>query len=199
MTNNEGNNKHNVSKKILIGAHSKLTINQVYSLNQNIEVGLNQASHKIIQQSHEFLKSYIDQRVPIYGINTQFGDQVSYLDANINNLDVSQYLKSINLRQENLIKSHSCGLGNSIPREIIRAAMTLRAHCLAQGYSGVSLNAIEALLAFVNADITPIVRTYGSIGASGDLIPLAMIAAAIIGENVDVLYEGKIVKAPEPE
>jgi histidine ammonia-lyase len=107
------------------------------------------------------------------------------------------YHSEINERQENIIRSLSCGLGTIVSPHIVRATMMLRAHCLAQGYSGVHPELINTLLDFLNAGITPVVRCYGSIGASGDLIPLAMIAAALIGEDVAVSYQGKIMMAPE--
>ncbi|CAF1603712.1 unnamed protein product [Didymodactylos carnosus] len=102
-------------------------------------------------------------------MNTQFGDQVVLVDSV--ETDESSYCDSVIARQENLINSHSCGLGNIVPDDAVRVAMMLRAHCLAQGYSGVSKEAVEALVNFLNSGIVPRVRQYGSIGASGDLIP----------------------------
>lgn len=182
---------------VTIGAHTKLKINDAQKLaRQNIPVTLHAESYAKMKDSYRLLKSYVDQRLPIYGINTNFGDQVRYIDSHLKNGDALSYNESIRSRQKNIIKSLSCGLGTIIPPEIIKITMMLRAHCLAQGYSGVSIEAVETILLFLNAGIAPIVRCYGSIGASGDLIPLSMISAALIGENVDVLYKNKIMKAP---
>lgn len=182
---------------ITIGFNRKLTLKDAKLLSMNqATVQLNLESIKPMELSYHFLKSCIENRMPIYGINTQFGDQVNLFDTHIKD-DSAIYYESIFARQENLIKSHSCGLGEIVPSKFIKVAMMLRAHCLAQGYSGVSDKTVKTLLAFLEAGISPIVRHYGSIGASGDLIPLAMIAAGIIGDDVDVLYQNEIMKAPE--
>lgn len=189
--------KTKTKQSIMIGTNCKLTLADANQLaSGSATVSLSSDSFTTMDNSYRFLRSCIDQRMPIYGINTHFGDQVSLIDTNIN-ADETAYYNSINSRQENLIKSHSCGLGPIIPPETIRVAIMLRAHCISQGYSGVTHDSVEAMIAFLNAGITPIVRQYGSIGASGDLIPLAMIAAGLTGENVDVLYQGNIMKAHE--
>ncbi len=185
------------NQQITIGANSRLTlVNSKCLANNNIPVKLSKDSYAVMNQSHQFLKSYIDRRVPVYGINTHFGDQVNLLEPHLKS-DEQSYYQAIQARQENLIRSHACGLGKIIPPEIIKVTMMLRAHCLSQGYSGVAPDHIEKILNFLNAGIVPIVRCYGSIGASGDLIPLAMIAAAVVGEDVEVLYQDKIMRAPQ--
>lgn len=183
---------------ITIGKGCRLTIAASQNLAQHsASVALSLPAAQSVQAAYEFLKIYVDSRVPIYGVNTNFGDQVRYIDAAIKETEAADYYSSINERQENIIRSLSCGLGTIIAPHIVRTTMLLRAHCLAQGYSGVHPELINALLDFLNAGITPVVRCYGSIGASGDLIPLAMIAAALIGEPVAVHYQGKIMMAPE--
>ncbi len=192
------NNSITNKQHIVIGVDCKLTLIDAKLLSTKaIPVHISRESHQIMEHSYQFLKAAIDRRTPIYGINTNFGDQVNFLDPHLKNNDLAVYRESINARQENIIKSLACGLGDIIPNEIVRTTMMLRAHCLAQGYSGVKSCAVEAILSFLNTGITPIVRHYGSIGASGDLIPLSMIAAAIIGENVDVIYQNKTMKAPQ--
>jgi histidine ammonia-lyase len=187
----------NQSEKIMIGQQTWLSLED----GKNISTGrhqleLNPISLPKIQESYGFLRGMIAKRIPIYGINTQFGDQVNLLDeAMYQHQD--HYLASIEARQKNLIKSHCCGLGEITLTPIVRLAMALRAQCLSQGHSGVSLASIHAILGFINAGITPIVRRYGSIGASGDLIPLASIATAIIGEKTEVTYQGEIISAEE--
>lgn len=187
-------------KEIVIGVNSKLTLFHAKLLTHGqVIVLLSEESETPMHSSYKFLQSYVDQRMPIYGVNTHFGDQVTYLDPYLKNAhtDSTLYYDSIIERQENLIKSHSCGLGEAVCSDITKVAIMLRAHCLAQGYSGITPAVIQTQLDFLNKGITPVVRKYGSIGASGDLIPLAMIAAAFIGENVPVLYQGKIIPAPK--
>lgn len=183
---------------ITIGARQKLSLQDIDSfILHSLKVQLSPESLQPMEQSHQFLKACIDNRMPIYGTNTNFGDQVNAIDPHLKDKDTTLYYESILRRQKNIIKSLSCGLGGIIPIDIIRVAMLLRAHCISQGYSGVTQHAVQSILEFINAGITPCVRQYGSIGASGDLIPLATIASAILGENVDVFFDNKIMKAPE--
>ena len=96
--------------------------------------------------------------------------------------------------QENLVDFLSCGVGDPLPEEVVRAAMVLRANALARGYSGVRPVVIERLLDLLNHGITPIVPRYGSVGASGDLCPSAYIARALLGRG-QVRYRGQTVDA----
>lgn len=185
---------------IIIGADSRLTLHDAKLIaKRHSPISLSTSSPAAIERSFLFLKSCIDQRIAIYGLNTHFGDQVSFLDSYIKNSTINpeHYYESINARQENLIKSHACGLGQILSPEVVRVAMMLRAHCLAQGYSGVTYDAVQAIINYINSGIVPMVRCYGSIGASGDLIPLATIAAGIAGENVDVLYQNVVMPASQ--
>lgn len=188
----------NVKQQINIGVNCKLTLMDAKSFaNHSIPVLMSHESYSAMQKSHDFLKSWVDKRIPIYGISTNFGDQVCYIDPYLKSEDPIPYYQSITARQKNIIKSLTCSLGDIISSDIIRITMLLRAHCLAQGYSGVAPIVVETIIAFLKAGVTPIVRRYGSIGASGDLIPLSTIAAGLIGENIDVHYQGGVLKAPE--
>lgn len=111
--------------------------------------------------------------ISVYGINTGFG----FL-SNVK-IDKSQ-LRDL---QVNIIRSHACGVGDYLSDQQIRAMLILRAHTFAFGHSGVSLDLIEHLLQFIKFDILPLVPSQGSVGASGDLAPLAHIALALIGEG----------------
>ncbi len=183
---------------ITIGKGCRLTIATAQALNKySSAVAIPQPAMEAIEAAYQFLKVHVDSRIPIYGINTNFGDQVRYIDTAIKETEALDYYDSINTRQENIIRSLSCGLGPVVSPQIVRMTMLLRAHCLAQGYSGIHPELVNSLLDFLNAGITPVVRCYGSIGASGDLIPLAMIAAALIGEQVAVTYQDKVMMAPE--
>jgi phenylalanine ammonia-lyase len=144
---------------------------------------------------HRFFAGKVESRIPIYGLNTQFGDQVVLLDKHLDDYETEHYQNSLQNRQNSLIRSHNCGMGEPVAREIVRGAMLLRAQCLSMGYSGVRPEAVESYLEFLNRGITPSCYRYGSIGASGDLVPLATIAAAVVGEDVDVRFDGNLVPA----
>lgn len=183
---------------ISIGRGCQLSVDASYHLAHGAaSVALPPQATQVIEEAYQFLKIHVDKRVPIYGINTNFGDQVRYIDSTIKDSQSTDYYESIQERQVNIVRSLSCGLGPVVSPKLVKITMMLRAHCLSQGHSGVHPQLINALIDFINADITPVVRCYGSIGASGDLIPLAMIAAALFGEEVAVVYQGQTMMAPE--
>jgi len=153
-------------------------------------VSLSAAGQATMHESHAFFSSQVESRVPIYGLNTQFGDQVVLLDEHLDDYEGESYENSLKNRQNSLIKSHNCGMGELAPTDVVRGAMLLRSRCLSRGYSGVRPQVVEAYLEFLNRGITPACFRYGSIGASGDLVPLSTIAAAVVGEDVEVRYEG---------
>jgi histidine ammonia-lyase len=117
---------------------------------------------------------------PVYGINTGFG---SFAEVKI----APDALEAL---QRNLIRSHAAGVGSPLPARDVRAAMALRANVLAKGFSGIRLETLEALVAMLNAGVHPVVPSRGSVGASGDLAPLAHIALVLIGEGA--AYSGSI-------
>lgn len=121
-------------------------------------------------------KAYLDKKIennpqPIYGINTGFG---SLCDVKISNEDLSKL-------QSNLVKSHACGTGDYVPKEIIRLMLLLKVQSLSYGHSGVQLETVERLIDFYNHDILPVIYTQGSLGASGDLAPLAHLSLPLLG------------------
>ena len=85
--------------------------------------------------------------------------------------------------QENIVRSHSAGLGEPYAEEVVRAAMFARAAVLAMGYSGVNPDVVKLMVEMLNRDIVPYVPKYGSVGASGDIAPLAHVALAMLGEG----------------
>lgn len=116
---------------------------------------------------------------PIYGINTGFG---SLCNVKISNENLSQL-------QENLMKSHACGTGDEVPHVVVKIMLFLKIQSLSYGHSGVQLQTVERLIDFYNHDILPVVYTQGSLGASGDLSPLAHLCLPLIGEG-EVYYDG---------
>ncbi len=148
-------------------------------------------ANKIIDLSEESqgkiekCRLYLDEKMkenkePIYGINTGFG---SLYDVKISN-------KNLTKLQENLVMSHACGTGEEVPKEIIKLMLLFKIQSLSYGYSGVQLKTINRLIDFYNNDIFPLVYTQGSLGASGDLAPLAHLALPLIGKG-EVYYKGK--------
>ncbi|MCF6213420.1 MAG: histidine ammonia-lyase [Flavobacteriaceae bacterium] len=123
-------------------------------------------------------RKYLDDKLsksklPIYGINTGFG---SLCDVKISDDNLSQL-------QENLVLSHACGTGEEVPQEIVKLMLFLKIQSLSYGHSGAQLQTIERLVEFYNNDIFPVIYTQGSLGASGDLAPLAHLALPLIGKG----------------
>jgi histidine ammonia-lyase len=110
---------------------------------------------------------------PVYGVNTGFG---SFAEVKIPP-------EALDALQRNLVRSHAAGVGRPLPARAVRAAMTLRANVLAKGFSGIRPETLDLLVAMLNAHVHPVVPSRGSVGASGDLAPLAHIALVLIGEG----------------
>ena len=128
-------------------------------------------------------KQFIDQQAHgkiIYGINTGFGPMASHIISSHQQLDL----------QLNLIRSHAVGAGEPIKPDYVLAAMIVRLNTLLRGYSGVSVELVERLQAFINHRIIPIIPEHGAVGTSGDLVQLAHIALAVIGEG-EVFYNNQ--------
>ncbi len=136
-------------------------------------------------------REYLDNKMqadtnPIYGINTGFGS--------LYNVKISS--ENLTTLQENLMKSHACGTGDEVPSEIVKMMLLLKIKSLSYGNSGVQLATVERLIDFYNNDILPVVYTQGSLGASGDLAPLAHLCLPLIGEG-EVVMNGKRITAAQ--
>src|SRR5688572_12136253 len=123
---------------------------------------------------------------PVYGVNTGFGD--------LANVRVSP--EQLRLHQERLLLSHAAGMGEPLPDEAVRGMLLLRANTLARGHSGARPEVVEALLALLAADLLPVVPSRGSVGASGDLAPLAHLALPLIGRGA-VRLRGELLGAAD--
>lgn len=137
-------------------------------------VSLDPAALPRIQASRAVVDSLLARGETAYGINTGFG-KLS---------DVHIPPGEVQTLQRNLVRSHACGVGDPLPEDAVRAMLLLRANVLAKGFSGVRPQLIEALIALLNRRIHPVVPARGSVGASGDLAPLAHLALALIGEGM---------------
>lgn len=136
-------------------------------------------------------RAYLDKKIkthpdPIYGINTGFG---SLYNVSIAAEDLSQL-------QKNLMMSHACGTGDEVPQEIVKLMLLLKIQSLSYGKSAVQLITVERLLDFYNHDILPVVFVQGSLGASGDLSPLAHLCLPLIGLG-EVYYKNEKKSAAE--
>ena len=142
---------------------------------------LSEESAERISKCREYLDRKLNQTDgPFYGINTGFG---ALHDRSIS-------FEDLGTLQKNLVMSHACGLGEEVPREIVRLMMFLKIQSLSYGNSGVQLETVQRLADYFNNDIIPVVYQYGSLGASGDLAPLAHLSLPLIGEG-EVFWHGK--------
>ncbi len=156
------------------------TISDIIFYDSKVELS-EEAIDKIV-----ICRDYLDKKInteeaPIYGINTGFGS--------LYNVKISKD-KLIKL-QENLVMSHACGIGEMVPKPIVKLMLFLKIQSLSYGHSGVQLQTIERLIDFYNKDILPVVYTQGSLGASGDLAPLAHLALPLLGKG-KVIYKNII-------
>jgi histidine ammonia-lyase len=160
----------------------KLTFKDLASIfSSKTTLALDELTKKKINRCREYLDNKIQTtRQPIYGINTGFG---SLYNRNIS-------FDQLEKLQENLVKSHACGTGPEVPLEIVKLMLFLKIQSLSYGYSGVQLKTVERLVEMFNNDILPKIFEMGSLGASGDLAPLAHLSLPLIGEG-EVYQEGK--------
>ncbi|SBV97988.1 histidine ammonia-lyase [uncultured Dysgonomonas sp.] len=150
-------------------------------INKNLKLELAPEAKDRIQKCRDYLDEKIkSQKTPMYGITTGFG---SLCNKNISPDELTRL-------QENLVKSHACSVGEEISPVIVKLMMLLKAHALSLGYSGVQVITVQRIIDFFNNDIIPIVCDRGSLGASGDLAPLANLFLPLIGAG-DVYYQGK--------
>ena len=167
---------------------SHLTIDQIKNIiKTNAVLELSDAAKDRIVKCRDYLNKKIsDSKTPIYGITTGFGSLCNvYIDKD-----------SVAQLQKNLVCSHACGAGEKVPNEIVKIILLLKIQSLSYGFSGVQLETIQRLIDFYNNDIYPVVFQQGSLGASGDLAPLAHLALPLLGLG-EVFYNGEIRKSKE--
>ncbi|CAN5460681.1 histidine ammonia-lyase [soil metagenome] len=172
---------HSISSRVL----SLLDLETILSTHTQLVIS-QEAKEKIIK-----CREYLDNKIattsqPLYGVNTGFG---SLYNKNISKEDLERL-------QDNLVKSHACGTGPEIPVEIVRLMLFLKAQSLCYGYSGVQLDTVERLTLLFNNHVYPKVYEMGSLGASGDLAPLAHLSLPLIGLG-EVSVDGKTFTAKE--
>ena len=170
-----------MSKEYLVGS-GDLNFEVIEKLlSEKTPLALSPEAEVRIQHCRDYLDKKIEESdEPIYGITTGFG---SLCNKNIS-------LNELGLLQENLLKSHACSVGEEIHPTIIKLMLLFKAHALSLGHSAVQVSTIKRILDFYNNDILPVVYDRGSLGASGDLAPLANLFLPLIGEG-EVTYKGK--------
>ncbi len=149
-------------------------------------IKLSAAAIHQIEESRAIIETIIRSGKIVYGVNTGFGkfSDVKISDANID------------LLQENLVKSHAAGIGDPFAEEIVKTMLLLKANGLAKGFSGVRLEVVETLIQMFNRGVIPVIPEKGSVGASGDLAPLAHLALTMIGEG-EAFYQHERMPAGE--
>lgn len=166
---------------------TSLTVEQVAAVARTGEqVVISDEAKAAVNKARAYVEKKLDEKAVVYGLTTGFG---KFSDKYIPLEDTAAL-------QRNLIISHSCGMGNPLPTEVVRAAMLLRCNALCRGNSGIRLSTIETLLSMLNAGVHPIVPEKGSLGASGDLAPLSHMVLVMLGEG-RAEYKGEIMSGRE--
>ncbi|MDD4833969.1 MAG: histidine ammonia-lyase [Lutispora sp.] len=170
---------------LIDGEH--LTIMDVVNVARNgYLVDLSEEAIFKIKKSREYVDNLVEKEVVVYGITTGFG---KFSDTYISKEDTKAL-------QRNLIVSHACSMGNPLSEETVRGVMILRANALAKGNSGIRLETVNTLLEMLNKRVHPIIPEKGSLGASGDLAPLANMVLVMLGEG-EAIYKGERMSGKE--
>src|SRR5665647_1935679 len=164
----------------------ELKLDTIWNIfDKNIKLSLSEESVNLITHCRNYLDYKLENTVtPIYGITTGFGS--------LHNKTISK--DQLNKLQENLVMSHACGTGAIVKDDIVRLMLLLKIHALSLGKSGVQISTVQRLIDFFNEGIIPVIYEQGSLGASGDLAPLAHLVLPLLGMG-EVKYKGKISEA----
>ncbi|MCB0339699.1 MAG: histidine ammonia-lyase [Bdellovibrionales bacterium] len=171
------------NKKIILDGNS-LQLRDVALIAKGAPLAISASARRRVEEARDFVEQAAQRPSPVYSVNTGFGYYANTAIAHHELQDL----------QRNLILSHASGYGPALDTGTTRLAMALRLNVLLKGVTGVRYLLCEALLKLIEAEIYPIVPEYGSVGASGDLAPLAHLALALIGEG-NVFYQGKEMSA----
>lgn len=153
-------------------------------LRKKLPCALAESALAPIHASQQTVKKVLEDKKTVYGINTGFGSLAN------------QTISAENLKQlqRNIVLSHACGTGDLLADEVVALILLLKINNLAQGYSGVRLELIDALITLFNHQVYPCIPAKGSVGASGDLVPLAHLSLPLLGVG-EVCYQGKLISA----
>lgn len=166
-----------------------LTAEQLHQIayQPEVKVTLHDRARAAMEASRDYIEKRIQAGEVMYGVNTGFG---AFSSVRISDADIEQL-------QRNLIRSHAMGVGEPFTKAQTRAMMALRANTLARGHSAIRVEAVEKILEFMNSDFIPVIPSQGSVGASGDLAPLAHLALGLIGEGEVWGPKGEILSAAD--
>lgn len=167
----------------ILGNQSVLTEDFYQILFEGEEIGVAEKAAEKVEKSYSFLESFFREKI-IYGINTGLGPMAQYMISDQDRISL----------QYNAIRSHASGQGNNVDQLYVRSAMIVLLNNFLQGHSGIHPEVVGLLVDLINKGITPLVPEHGSVGASGDLVQLAHIGLALIGEG-EVFCNGKILPA----
>lgn len=172
-----------MSQKIVLTGND-LTLEQVVEVaRQGVEIELSEGAVQAVNQSRKIIDDIVESKKVTYGVNTGFGSLVK----------VSIPQDETRQLQENLIRAHSCGYGDPLGSDEVRAVMLIRINSLLKGYSGIRLSTIETLMAMLNKGVIPYIPEKGSLGASGDLAPLAHMVLPMLGLG-KAYYQGELME-----
>ncbi|HLS54220.1 MAG TPA: aromatic amino acid lyase, partial [Tissierellaceae bacterium] len=173
-------------EKIYIDGNSLTLTDFIKVARHNYKIDLTESAKEEVERSRRLVEKFVNSNKTIYGITTGFGK----FSEHIINKEESKRL------QRNLIVSHACGVGHPLKEEYVRGIILLRINALAKGYSGIRLSTLNTLIEMLNKGIHPIIPEKGSLGASGDLAPLAHMALVFIGKG-EAIYKGQRMSGQE--
>jgi histidine ammonia-lyase len=173
-------------KEIVLDGLSLTLTDVVRVAREGYGVRLGESAVSAVKEANALVERWATSDQVVYGVTTGFGDLAS----------VKISPRDRRTLQENLLRSHACGVGSPYPVDVTRAIMLLRINTLSRGHSGISHATLSGLIDLLNAGIHPLIPCQGSVGASGDLCPLSHLAVALLGDG-DAEYKGKIVPVKE--
>ncbi|EKU99204.1 histidine ammonia-lyase [Leptolyngbya sp. PCC 7375] len=182
----------NSNRQTIVIGERPLTICQVVQVARHhtkVQISQNEQVLQGVHSSAEYIAQAVSSGQPVYGVTSGFGGMANVVISPKQAQDL----------QNNLMRFHKVGAGQNLPKTHVRAGMLLRANSHLYGASGIRLELIKRIETFLNTNVTPHVREFGSIGASGDLTPLAYVAGSLVGlsEHYRVDFQGETMPAPE--
>ncbi len=174
----------NDSDRVLLNGHSLDLEDVIRVARKNCQVELDPSALAFVERGSGIVREWVNSGKIVYGVSTGFGDLASVVISPRNS----------RLLQENLLKSHACGVGDLYPEDVVRSIMLLRLNSLIRGFSGISPSPVIQLVNFLNMGIHPVIPSQGSVGASGDLCPLSHLALPLIGVG-EVFFHGERMPA----
>lgn len=173
--------------KVIVLDGNSLTLEDVVAVaRDNAKVTIAESAEEAVNESRKIIDKIVEEKRVVYGVNTGFG---SLCNVSISQDDTEQL-------QENLIRTHSSGFGDPLSEDVVRAIMLIRVNSLVKGYSGIRLSTVKALMGMLNAGVHPFIPEKGSLGASGDLAPLAHMVLPLLGLG-KAYYQGELLPGKE--